>query len=209
MTTFRTHDFDKRIEIVATSGMYRYTCRLVDDDHIIVFVNYSNRCRGHGGLMTVQGMRYHIAVLDDVLDSWHSVAIDDDIASLYSVFLKRLSLRVLQGKERHTYIVSLRSITKLGSKDVKQFPPAPSLFTVSIVRIVIRMNLSEVVFQVVRPRPRITRSGDNVWRRAKCFWIFCSTAPFVCKCLQWLQNGQCHIPCSQPTRPRKERGDAR
>lgn len=69
MTSFGTHDFDEGVVVVAARRMYWYTSRLVDHDHIVVFVDNTNRLRGYGRFMTVQSMRDHVSVAYDMFDS--------------------------------------------------------------------------------------------------------------------------------------------
>lgn len=37
-------------------------CRLVDDDEVVVFVDYADAFGGYGRLVPVQGVRYNVAV---------------------------------------------------------------------------------------------------------------------------------------------------
>ena len=67
----------------------------------------------------MKGMRYDIAVLDNVIDSRHSITVDYHLALLYRVFLKLVSLHSRQAIGAVLYVVSLRPITELCSKDVE------------------------------------------------------------------------------------------
>ena len=64
---------------------------------------------------------------------------------------------------KSSHIVSMRSIPKLCSKDIKQFSPSPSLFAVGFICEMIRMHLTKAIFDIVRSRPRITRCRDHQW----------------------------------------------
>jgi hypothetical protein len=57
-------DFRHGVEIVASGGMNGHARRLVDYDHIVVFVDHSNGLRRDGGLMPMEGMADDIAVLE-------------------------------------------------------------------------------------------------------------------------------------------------
>lgn len=68
------------------------------------------------------------------------------------------------------HIVCLRSISKLGSKNVKQLSPPPSLLAVGVVCVVVGVYLSKATFKVVGSRPRIAR-GSNYVRRSVDSWL--------------------------------------
>lgn len=88
---FGTHDLDNRVIVVTTGGMNRYSGGLVDDNHIIILVDYSNRFGGDRGLMPVEGVGDDVSVFDEGLRGRDNLTIDDDLSSFYSVFLKRIS----------------------------------------------------------------------------------------------------------------------
>ena len=67
MASFRAHDLDYRIIVVPTRRVDRYSRWLVDDDHIIVFMDYTNGLSSDWGLVTVQCMRYDLPILDNVI----------------------------------------------------------------------------------------------------------------------------------------------
>ena len=53
MASFGAHNFDDGVVIVATRGMDGNTCRLIDDDHVIIFVDDPDGLAGDGRLVTV------------------------------------------------------------------------------------------------------------------------------------------------------------
>ena len=70
--------------------MNRHASRLVDNYHVVVFVDYTNRLRCDGGLMAVEGVGYYIAILNNGVDRGDSLTIDNDFTAFYGVFLSRL-----------------------------------------------------------------------------------------------------------------------
>ena len=68
-----------------------YTCGLVDDNHVIIFVDYTNRLRSYRWLMSMQGVRDYVAVLDDCIDAGDLFSVDDHFTALYGIFLKHIS----------------------------------------------------------------------------------------------------------------------
>lgn len=75
-----------------------YAGGLVDDDHVVVFVDDADGLSGDGGFVPVEGVRDDVAVYDLVLHRGDFLAIDDDFATLYGVFLKRISYAMIAGK---------------------------------------------------------------------------------------------------------------
>ena len=68
MSPFGTHYFYNGVVIVPTRWVNRDTCWLVNDNHIVVFMNDANRLRCYGRLMAMQGVRDYVAILDDFSD---------------------------------------------------------------------------------------------------------------------------------------------
>jgi len=87
MTPLSAHDLDDGIVVIASRGMYWYACRLVNDDHVVVFVHRANWRRRDRRLMAMQGMTYDIAVLDDGVDRRHLFAVQVYRARFYGSFL--------------------------------------------------------------------------------------------------------------------------
>ena len=78
MSSLCPHDLYDRIVVVATGRMYRYSCRLVDDDHAIVFVYDANRLGGNGRFVSMQGIRNQITISnDDVFSDFLAINFDD------------------------------------------------------------------------------------------------------------------------------------
>lgn len=53
MTSFCSHDLNDGIEVVSTGRMDWDAGRLVDDNHVVVFVDDTNRLSGHRRFVTV------------------------------------------------------------------------------------------------------------------------------------------------------------
>ena len=174
--------------------MDRYTCRLVDDNHVIIFVYYTDRLRSHRRLMSMQCVGYYVAVPDDCVDAGYLLSIDDHTAALYGIFLKHIS----QDQDhnavlRPPYIVLFRSVSKFISEDVEQLSSPPSFFAVRVVCIMIRVYFSKAIFEIVGSRPWITRGCDHFWRGAESLVL-----RFVgCRISQSFDRCQCHVSCVQ------------
>lgn len=63
-TAQSAQNLNNRIVVVSPCGMDRHTSRLVDDEHIIIFMDNSNVMSGHGRFMTMQRMRNNLAIFD-------------------------------------------------------------------------------------------------------------------------------------------------
>ena len=87
----RTHDFNDGVVVIATGGVDRDARRLVDDDHVVVFVHDADRLGSYGGFMPVKGVGDYVSVLDDGMNRRDMLTVYDDLAALYGVFLKRVS----------------------------------------------------------------------------------------------------------------------
>lgn len=67
--------------------MNGYTGRLIDDHHIFILVYYTDLLAGDWGFVSMYGMGYDVAILDDVVGCY-GVAIQHDVPALYGVFLQ-------------------------------------------------------------------------------------------------------------------------
>lgn len=85
------HNLDDGIVVVAASRVDRDTCRLVDDDHVGVFVDDADGKGGDGGFMSVHGVGYDIAVADGGVGG-DGFAIEDYVTGFDGVFLGKESL---------------------------------------------------------------------------------------------------------------------
>lgn len=91
MPALCAHDFDDGVIIVATGRVDGDTGGLVDDYHVIVFMDYADGLGGYGRFMSVEGMGDDVAILDDGMDGGNGLAVDNNFTALYGVFLKRVS----------------------------------------------------------------------------------------------------------------------
>lgn len=57
------HDFIHGVVIISSGRVDRYASWFVDDDHIVVFVNDTDRLCGYRRFMAVEGMRNDISIL--------------------------------------------------------------------------------------------------------------------------------------------------
>jgi hypothetical protein len=64
MASFCSDYLGHGVIVVASGGMDRHTSRLVDDHHIVVFVDHSDGLRRDRRLMPVECMADNIAILD-------------------------------------------------------------------------------------------------------------------------------------------------
>ena len=99
MATFCTHDFDDGVVVVASGGVNGDAGGLVDDNHVVVFVDDANGLGGYGGFVAMESVGDYVAVFDDGVDGgWF--AIENYAAPLYGIFLDYISrgLDYLRGK---------------------------------------------------------------------------------------------------------------
>lgn len=68
-----------------------YTCGLVDDNHVIIFVDYADGLRCYRWLMSMQCVGDYVPVLDNCVDIGDLLSVDDHTAALYGIFLKHIS----------------------------------------------------------------------------------------------------------------------
>lgn len=94
MAAFRPHDFHHAVVVVATCGVDWHTCRLVDDNHVLVLVDDADGLRGDGGFMAMECVADDVAVLDGRGEGWDGLSVDLDGPSFYGVSL-RVSVRGL------------------------------------------------------------------------------------------------------------------
>ena len=73
--------------MVTTSRVDRHTCRLVDHDDIIIFVDDADWRGSDGRLMSVCSMGYNVAILDRSSNGGHRLAIENNCAAFYGIFL--------------------------------------------------------------------------------------------------------------------------
>ena len=70
--------------------MNRNPRRFVDNNHLIIFVYDSDRCRGDRGFVSMESMGDDIAVFDNVSCGRDYFAIDNDGATSNRIFLHKL-----------------------------------------------------------------------------------------------------------------------
>ena len=109
----------------------------------------------------------YISILHDCVDGRYGLAIDDDLSTLYGVFLNNIRPVLLSSKRtrRNTDVVLFWAVAKLSRKNVQQFSSSPSLLAISIIGIMIRPYSAKSVLEIIGPRAWITRCGDDFWRR--------------------------------------------
>lgn len=118
----------------------------------------------------MKSVRYHIAILDDRIDRRGRIAIENDLAALYGVFLVHISQETRSKTENvDSHIVLLGAVPELAGKNVKQLSATPSFFAVRVVCEVIGHHLSQAIFFEVWSRPGIAWGGDDFWRRLEHF----------------------------------------
>lgn len=148
--------------------MNGYAGGFVDNDHVVVLVNDADRLSGDGGFVPVEGMRDDVAIHDLVLHGGDLLAIDDDFATLYGVFLKRISYGAITVEDRAgVYVVVEWPVSKLSRKYVKDLSPTPSLLAVGVICVVVWVDFAQPILEVVWSWPWIAWRGDNLWRRHK------------------------------------------
>lgn len=144
--------------------MYWHSGRFVYDDHIIIFVDNADRLARHRRLVTMESVRYYIAVLDDGIDRRDRITIENNLTTLYSIFLEHISKETSSYTENtDPHVVLLGAIPELASKDVKQLSATPTFFAVRVVREVIWRHLSQAIFFIIWSRPRIAWCSDHFW----------------------------------------------
>ena len=74
--------------MVSSCAMDGDSSGLVDYDHVVIFVDYSNGSRAHGRFVSVGGMRDDCAVGDDSIEV-RDFSADEDAAFFNSLFLPR------------------------------------------------------------------------------------------------------------------------
>ena len=95
---------------------------------------------------------------------------------------------------KSTYIVSLRSVAEFRSENLEQLSSSPTLFAVSVVGEVVGVHLTETIFQMIRPGPRIAGSGDNLWRNSEDFSLFWFAGFSIGEGFWRLCDNQSHSP---------------
>jgi hypothetical protein len=63
-----SHDLDNRVVVVTAGWMNGYSGRLINNYHVIVFVDDGNRSGGDRGFVSVEGMGNNISVFDQSMD---------------------------------------------------------------------------------------------------------------------------------------------
>lgn len=170
MSTLGTHYLDDAVVVITTSRVHRNAGRLVDDYDIIIFVQNANRQGSNWGFVAVECVGDNIAVLDDIVDRSNGLSIDDNGASLYSIFLV-LSARTSSSQRcGAAYVVLKRPVPKLAGKDFQQLSASPPFLAIGIVGKVVGVNSPESAFEVIGARPGVGGSGDDSrWRSKRCF----------------------------------------
>jgi len=73
--------------VVAAGRVDGYACRLVDDNDIVVFVDDADWRSSDWWLMSMRGVGYNVAILDRSGSGGHRLAIEDNGAAIYGIFL--------------------------------------------------------------------------------------------------------------------------
>ena len=98
--------------------MHRHACRLVDDYHVIVFVNDANRLGSDWRLVSVKGVGNDVSVLDDC-SNLDGLTIESDVAPFYGILLKHINICLVPPNkhvEESAHIVLLGSVPELRRK---------------------------------------------------------------------------------------------
>lgn len=110
VSSLRTHDFYDAVVVVPARGMHGHAGGLVDDDHLVVFVDDLDRLGRDGWFVAVERVADDIPVLDGRRGGLDRLAVELDGA-----FVDGLG------------VVLGRSIAELIAEDVEDLPPPPSL----------------------------------------------------------------------------------
>ena len=105
-------------------------------------------------------MGYDVAILHNGPDGGCFLPIDDNISTLYGIFLESISRKSYYG-EGVSHIVLNWPVPKLRRKYIQELSTSPTFFAIGVIGIMIRKNPSQAIFEVVRTRPRVTRRGQN------------------------------------------------
>jgi len=76
--------------VIATCRVDRYACGLVDHDDVVVFMDDSYWRSSDRRLMSMRSVGYNVAILDRGGSGCHRLAVEDDSAAFYSIFLGRM-----------------------------------------------------------------------------------------------------------------------
>ncbi len=91
VASFCAHDLNDGVVVVTAGRVDGDTSGFVDDNHVVVFVDDGNGLSSYGGFMSVEGVRDYIAVFDNCLEGRDLLAVENDFAAQYSVFLDYIS----------------------------------------------------------------------------------------------------------------------
>ena len=98
MASFGTYDFNNRIVVISARRVDRNSSRLIDHDHTIILVQYTNWVCADWGFVSVQHVRYHVAVLDYMMWTRNRLSINNDGSTFYSILLAFVSYRITSKK---------------------------------------------------------------------------------------------------------------
>ena len=118
----------------------------------------------------MQGVGNDVAVLHNGPDRGRFLAIDDNISSLYGIFLDSISRKLKQGED-YFHVVLNWPVPKLRRKYIQELSTSPTFFAIRVVGIVVRKNPSQAIVEVVRTRPGVTRCSHYSRRRIENSWL--------------------------------------
>lgn len=73
--------------MIAAGRVYGHASGLVDHDDVVVFVDNADGRSSDGRLVSMCSVRDHVAVLDRSSSGGYRLAVEDDCAALYGIFL--------------------------------------------------------------------------------------------------------------------------
>lgn len=115
----RPHDFDNGVIIVATGGVDGDAGGLVDDYHVIVFVDYADGLGGYGRFMSMEGVGDDVAILNDRMNGGNWLAVNNHFTALYGVLLKCVSAGREESIERGVHVVFHWPVSKFSHEDTE------------------------------------------------------------------------------------------
>jgi len=126
--------------------MHRDASGLIDDDHLVAFVDHTDRLGGDGRFMAVQGVTDHVAVFDGNVKVEDWLAVEHDAPGGDGFF-----------------VVCQAAVAEFGGEDVEEGAVAPALFAVRVVGVVVGGDAPEVGLEVVRARPGVAGGDGDGW----------------------------------------------
>jgi hypothetical protein len=134
--------------------VHRHSGWLVDNNHVVIFVENLDRFCRHRRFVSMDGVRHQIAILEHIMLS-NCLAIHRNQTGIDSVF-----------------IVGQGSVSEFALEDVEELSAAPSLLAPGFVCVMIWSDPSQPVFEVVRLWPRLSGCYGGFCCRSMVCWLF-------------------------------------